>query len=75
MVRFDGKISKIRGRKKPDDGKLSCMALKEGENTLLAITTVIVTSSKFCLSRNGCWYWMDGLSTLKWYNQSFWIIC
>jgi hypothetical protein len=27
------------------------------------------------VGRSGCWYWMDGLSALKWYNQSFWRIC
>ncbi len=67
-VRLDGKISKIRGRRKPDDGRLSCTALREGKNTLPAVTIVIVTSSKFCFGRSGCLYWMDGLFALKWYN-------
>jgi hypothetical protein len=75
VVRLDGKISKVRGRRKPDDGRLSCTASRKGKNTLPAVTTVIVTSSKFCFGRSGCWYWMDGLSALKWYNQSFWRIC
>jgi hypothetical protein len=72
VVRLDGKISKVRGRRKPDDGRLSCTASREGKNTLPSVTTVIVTSSKlhFYFGRSGCWYWIDGLSALKWYNQS-----
>jgi len=50
---IDGKISKVRGRRKPNDGRLTCMTLREGD-TLFMITIVIVTSFKFCFGRSGC---------------------
>jgi hypothetical protein len=55
VVRLDGKINKVRGRRKPDDGRLSCTALRERKNTLPVVTTIIVTF-KFFFGRNGCWY-------------------
>ncbi len=50
---IDGKISKVRGRRKPNDRRLTCMTSTKGD-TLFMITTVIVTSFKFFFGRSGC---------------------
>jgi hypothetical protein len=71
MVRLDVKINKIRGRKKPIDGRLSCTTSREGKNTLPVVTTIIVISSRFCFSRIGCWYWMDALSAFNGITSHF----
>jgi hypothetical protein len=51
VIRLDGKISKIKGRRRSSDEKWSSMALKKG-NIVTIIITIIVVFSKFYFGRS-----------------------